>query len=551
MRITYQHANPRGGRESTLLRFEELIPDQTVAVLIDAGSGATVDDLLDRSADEYLTAVCLTHAHLDHYESLGRVIQDGAPILATPSTTAILEDVLAAGEAYYDITETERVIDRLDACDSWTRLVEGLHVHPVPAGHAPGACGFLFAVRDDDVYRTILATGDFTRRGAAGYPGLPTDLPVDVLVLTGATNSSFEATATELVTSITERVLAGAPVLACVSALTGVQIAYWLGHYFDRIDERVPIRLAGHVANVYDRLGYEVPAVESIPVFDDPGQFVENGAIAIAGPEVPVGGSSSRLFEQLRTDANAFVVQVTGGGTDPVTSGRCTTADFVFSNHPTREVVDDVVAAYDPVHAVIVHQRNDGADRFTDRYDSYVWATDDADEYCLFDRGGWTGPPWVSERTVRTVEANTDMTGHLFQDISSSSVPVPTVERTPSVDLTGEGLHLDSLDERFGGGESVADTSPPSPTADDAAESAVDDAAESAVDDAGEPADEGSPGLADIERRLDAIETRLRADEFEARVIDAQDGVTLLRLDEEIDDVSHGDRLTVSLSPIE
>ncbi|NLV11211.1 MBL fold metallo-hydrolase [Halomicrobium mukohataei] len=538
MQITYQHANPREGKESTVLRFEGLIPDQTVAVLIDAGSGVVVDDLLDRSAGEYLTAVCLTHAHLDHYESLGRVIRDGAPILATPSTASILEDVLAAGKEYYDITETDTVLERLEACSSWTRLVEGLHVHPVPAGHAPGACGFLFAVRDDDVYRTVLATGDFTRRGAAGYPGLPTDLPVDVLVLTGATNSSFETEATEIVESITERVLAGAPVLACTSALTGVQIAYWLGHYFDQIDEHVPIRLAGHVANVYDQLGYEVPSVKSVPVFDDPTQFVANGALAIAGPEVPVGGSSARLFEQLRTDANAFVLQVTGGGSEPVTAGQCTTTASVFSNHPTREVVDEVVAAYDPVHVVVVHQHNEAADCFKDHYDSYVWATDDTDEYCLFDRTGWQGPPWVSERTVRRVEANTDTTGHLLDGISESTFPVPTVGRTPSVDLSEEGLHLDGLDERFQQTEPVVDTSTSSHTRSDT----------TSQDDSNETADERSPGLADIERRLDAIETRLRADEFEARVVDARDGVTLLRLDEEIDGVSHGDRVTLSLS---
>jgi len=407
----------------------------------------------------------------------------------------------------------------------------GALVRDVPAVRAGP-----FAVEDDDVYRTILATGDFTRRPAAGYPGLPTELPVDVLLLTGATNESFGQTATEIVEAVMERVLAGAPVLVTASALTGVQLAYWLGHYCETIDERVPVQLAGHVATVYEDLEYEVPGVETSAVFEETDQFLGNGTVTIAGPEVPVEGSSARLFEQIRGNANAALVQVTGGGTTPVTDGRCTSLSYTFSNHPSRDTIDDVLAAYDPIHTVIVHQRGPSANRFTDHYDSYVWATDDSDVYCLFDEGGWHGPPWVTETTVRRVESSTDMTGLFRDEITSSTVPVPTMTRSETVSLDAEGIDRSRLDARFESQRSTRDSVETEPT----------------------DADESDPAIPErltaVERRLDSVEQTLDEESpedtvVEARVVDAGDDVTLLCLLDSLQGLSHGDRVTVAIEP--
>ena len=66
MNVSYQHANPYDGNESFLLRFEQEM-GQTACILVDAGAGVDIDDLL--GDDKYLTAVLLTHAHSDHTTS--------------------------------------------------------------------------------------------------------------------------------------------------------------------------------------------------------------------------------------------------------------------------------------------------------------------------------------------------------------------------------------------------------------------------------------------------------------------------------------------------
>ncbi len=131
---------------------------------------------------------------------------------SSTDTATILEDVFAAGADHYELSNTERVLKQLEPIDEWTQIVPGLRVHPVPAGHTRGAAGFLFEVTADDKRRTILVTGDFTTRRAAGYPGFDLDLPVDVdvLVLTAATSEDSEATLTEdaqrTTTSATRRI---------------------------------------------------------------------------------------------------------------------------------------------------------------------------------------------------------------------------------------------------------------------------------------------------------------------------------------------------------
>ena len=61
MRVSYQHANPHNCRESTLVRFYDEIRDEMTCILVDIGDGVDVDAL--PGEDEYLSAICLTHAH--------------------------------------------------------------------------------------------------------------------------------------------------------------------------------------------------------------------------------------------------------------------------------------------------------------------------------------------------------------------------------------------------------------------------------------------------------------------------------------------------------
>lgn len=556
MEIQFQHANPHSGRESVVLRIDGLLTDQTVCVLVDAGQNVSTDDLLDEDTGEYLSAICLTHAHLDHYQSLGDALAHGAPVYAATDTATMLEDVFAAGADHYDLSNTNRVLDQLEPIGEWTQIVSGLHVHPVPAGHTPGAAGFLFEVTDDDERRTILVTGDFTSRRAAGYPGFDNDLPVDVdvLVLTAATSEPFEATLTDAVGTICERVWAGSTVLATASGLTGLQVAYLLGHLADQWDERLPITLAGHAAKLYDRLDYSVPNVETVAEFTDPTTVLATDGVTIAGPEVPIDGSAERLFEAITDDPGATLVQLINGGSSPVTSAACTTYDFSLSNHPEPETIDDTVETLSPVHVVITHQQGAAANQYKDKYDSFVWATDTTDCYTLLDESGWTPPPWVTESTTRRVQSGTtNVNGVLGDAIADEAIPLPSVTRLGDIDLDAEGLDLATLRDRLSVAATPGPHQAPAPSrqeTDDRSNTTASPATDDPTDDQSETAD--TPGietvLTEVDARLDRIEAAVTSRGIDAQVVDAGDGTLLLRLDDSPPDLEHGQRLRVVLS---
>jgi putative mRNA 3-end processing factor len=556
MEIQFQHANPHSGRESVVLRIDGLLADQTVCVLVDAGQHVSTDDLLDDDADEYLSAICLTHAHLDHYQSLGDALAHGAPVYAATDTATMLEDVFAAGADHYDLSKTDRVLDQLEPIGEWTQIVSGLRVHPVPAGHTPGAAGFLFEVTASDERRTILVTGDFTTRSAAGYPGFNLDLPVnvDVLVLTAATSEEFEARLTDAVGTICERVWAGSSVLATASGLTGLHLAYLLGHLADQWDERLPITLAGHAAKLYDRLEYTIPNVETAAEFADPTAVLATDGVTIAGPEVPSDGSAKRLFETISDDPGATLVQLINGGSSPVTTAACTTHNFSLTNHPTQQTIDDVVKALSPVHVVITHQQGAAANQYKDKYASYVWATDDTDCYTLLNESGWTPPPWVTGSTKRRVQSGTTtMNGTLGDAIADEEIPLPSVTRRDDVDIDAEGLDLAALGDRLSvepEEETQAETTATQHDADRRANATdparADGSAADGMSTDGDPDIETA--LTGIDARLDRIEAAVTKRGIDARVVDAGDGTLLLRLEDPPEDLEHGQRLRVVLS---
>ncbi|ELY73527.1 MBL fold metallo-hydrolase [Natrinema pallidum] len=555
MEIQFQHANPYSGRESVLLRVDGLLADQTVCVLVDAGANVSAADLLDEDANEYLSAVCLTHAHLDHYQSLGATLDHAAPVYAAADTAQMLEDVFAAGADHYELSNTARVLEQLEPIAEWTQVVPGLRVQPVPAGHTPGAAGFLFDVTDGDEQRTILVTGDFTNRRAAGYPGFDPDLPVDVdiLVLTAATSEAYEPTLTDAVATICERVRAGSTVLATASGLTGLQMGYLLGHLADHRDETLPITLVGHVAKLYDRLDYTVPNVQAAPEFVDPTDVLAADGVTIAGPEVPVDGSAERLFETISDDPGATLVQLINGGSSPVTSAACTTHQFSLSNHPTPETLDGVVEGLSPVHVVITHQQGAAANQYKDKYDSFVWATDDTTCYTLLDESGWTPPPWVTESTTRRVQAGTNTSGRLLGDaVDDVEIPLPNVTRVDDVDLGAEGLDLERLRDRLPTGRvgQTPDGASDDQQGDDGSTAATDSVRADGM--AGEwPGTTDEPdietALTSLDARLERIETAVTERGIDARVVDAGDDTLLLRLDNPPEHLEHGQRLRVLL----
>jgi putative mRNA 3-end processing factor len=441
VRISFHHANPGHGNESFLLRFDPG-DGEAACVLVDAGHGVEPARLLGPT--DRLAAICLTHAHLDHYAALTAAHRDGVPVLTSPATAAILGDVFDVADAEYDVHTSAAVTDAITAVDGWTTVAPGIDVHPVPAGHAPGAVGFLLRADDDGRTHHLLATGDFTRRRAAGFPGFDPDgfVDVDALFLTAATDDRFESSLTDALGTALEHAHGGAPTLLATSGLVGVQAAYLLAAVAEEYDRRVPVRVVGQVAKLYEALEYDCPGVESVPLFRNTGDCLGPGTIAIAGPEIPRERSSGRLFGVLRENPNACVVQLVGSGETPMTDARCTIHSHELVNHPTRETLVDVHDALDPVHTVVTH-RHGGAEGAFNDLSSVVWGTGDSDEYTLFDGRAWRLPPWMAGE--RVAERGDRSVGRLVGADLLPSIEPPSVGRHADADLESEGIRTDEL----------------------------------------------------------------------------------------------------------
>ncbi|MFC4552096.1 MBL fold metallo-hydrolase, partial [Halorussus sp. GCM10023401] len=451
MRVSYQVANPKHGSESYLLRFEDDgVGGQTACVLFDSGTGVDVEALL--GDDEYLTAVFLTHAHLDHYATLTETLRDGAPVYASRPTAEMLGNVFSEGEKHYDVGDHDDVLDALTPLDDWESFAPNLEARPVPAGHAPGAAGFVVCFVDGGQRNHVLVTGDFTKRGIAGYPGLPTTYPedVDVLVVNGSTTDGYGETLTDALATTLQRAESGSSVLVTASGLTGAAFGYQFAHLCDHLDARVPVTLAGQVAKLYDDLDYAAPTVEAVPVFDDPAALLERGGVTVAGPEIPVEGSARHLFDEIEGDAAATLVQLVGGATDPVESAGCTVYDYELVNHPGVSVVDDLVADLDPIHVVVGHGTRRSLERYRGRYDDgFVWLSEGTDEHVLYDDGRWTAPPWLNQSAVKAIRAQDWRHNGARGSAGGDWGSVPSVERRDAPDLAAEGVALDRLEERF------------------------------------------------------------------------------------------------------
>ncbi|WP_330630111.1 MBL fold metallo-hydrolase [Halocatena halophila] len=445
MRISFQHANPSAGNESFLLRFDG-DNRQNPCLLVDAGRGVALDTLLND--DDCLVAICLTHAHLDHYAELANAHREGVPILTSPATARILDDVLDVAGVEYDVRTTDAVSGAIMPIDDWIEIADGIELSPVPAGHVPGAVGFLVRVAQDNGYQHLLATGDFTCRRAAGYPGFDANRigDVDILFLTGTTNTSFESSLTEALGLALERASSGSPTLVTTSGTVGVQMAYLLAGLGETFDRTVPIRVVGQVAKLYAALGYDCHAVETVPEFQSTHACLAPGTITIAGPEVPRDRSSGRLFGVLRANANACVIQLVGSGKEPERNGACTIHHFELINHPSRETLVSVHDSVDPVHTVITHCHGGAHDSFND-LSSVVWGAGDCTEYTLYDGSHWRLPPWMDGTTFRQSHQRNvqQLAGSAIYD----SLSLPSIDRDDDPALSAEGLDVAAIGRRL------------------------------------------------------------------------------------------------------
>ena len=534
MNVSFQHLNPWRGHDSTLLTFSGGVSDQSTHLLVDAGMNVDIDGAIPDG--EHLAATLLTHAHLDHYRTLAANARDGAPVYTTAATANLLEQVLSESEKHHDVGEVDAVIDRVQPIDGFTRVGRNVEISPLPAGHVPGAASFVVRFSDGDRRRHVLLSGDFTFRRAAGYPGFPDDLPfdVDVLFVNAATDDGFESTVTDVVGEALELANAGKPVLVTAGGLTGLHLAYVLGHAGPELGRSVPVRLVGQAAKLYDLLEYDVANVSTARTFTDPSDQIEPNTITIAGPEVPIEGSAKRLFEVIKDDPSAALVQVTTSGLDPVSSASCTVSSYELSNHSTPGCLDRLVSNLQPIHVVLKHTRR--LDHFKERYDaSFVWANDDCFEQTLYADGEWIAPPWMSEHGVRAVRGSRDTFGDLFPSGEFGSVTLPKLDRYEEVDLAAEGLHVDELGRTTPPEQTTMQTGSSGENSTIEVTDGGDGATSAAPSPATEPAQSGTDEVtsSEFERtvtdRLDAIEQALSGQTVEARVVDAGDGLILFR----------------------
>ena len=451
MKVRFQRVNHRTGNESVLLKFEGVLAGQTACVLVDSGRGVDVSAQL--GDDEHLAGVLATHAHADHVRSLGENVRQGVPVLAAEPTAAILADALAADDQADG--GVDAALERLEGVSGWRTILgeDAVRVHPVPAGHAPGASGFVVQFRDEDVVRHLLVTGDFTTTPVAGYPSLPSTLPVDVeaMVVNVTTAEDYEGALQSVIETTLAHALEGRRTLLTARPLAGVHLARLLGAVVDRFALDASVRVVGQPATLYAALDMPSDDVEVTPEYANPDAVLDAGTITVGSPETPGSGDASRLFAAIERDADAALVQATTTARDAVTAAACRTDAFELHAHPTADDVDAVVERYDPLHAVVAHEDGPALDAYKDEYAAFVWANQDAIEQTLYADGDWRAPPWVSERAERYVYGNTaDADGMVLDDEDGTlDVDLPAVA-ADDVSLHAEGVDVAALEERFG-----------------------------------------------------------------------------------------------------
>ena len=453
MQISFHHTNPAASHDSTLLEIAPQDEDPQW-YLIDAGDSVSPAAFI--GPDESLNGVFLTHAHSDHYDSLGGVLTPEIPLYVSPPTGAILQQAYSEADQHRGLGNAEVIAESLTPIETWTELTADVDVLPIPAGHTPGAAAFLFWIDDlknNGETVTILATGDFTLRPAAGNPGLtiPGSIDIDVLIANAATTPDFPADLSSAVETVLERALSGATTLVATGALTGVHLAYLLGHLTAELDRSLPIRLVGQAAKLYAAIGYEVPSVSLHPEFEHTDEVLGPGAVTVAGPEAPTGGSTKRLFGVIDDDPDAVFVQLLTSGSERVERGACATHHVKLSNHPSEQQFREFVRENLPRHLIVKHVGMEQARAIGSAFENLLhWENDDMDPHTLYDDGRWLAPRWLDDGTATRIQRRNYRESDARMPIDQPIAELPTSSwdrGRPALDA--EGLAVADLQDAF------------------------------------------------------------------------------------------------------
>jgi putative mRNA 3-end processing factor len=508
MNVSFQHVNPAASHDATLLTITP-DDDPPARFLIDAGEDVSPHAYL--SSDESLDGVFLTHAHRDHYASLSQALQDDTPLYTSDPTASILQQVYTEADRYQDLGDPDTVDAALTPIDGWTSLTDDVSVLPVPAGHTPGAVGYLFRVDDlaaNDETVTILATGDFTTHPVAGYPGLtiPDSIDLDIIIANAGTANEFTDNLVDAVDTTLERALGGATTLIAASGFTGVHAAYLLGHLLEEIGRSLPITIVGQAAKHYNALEYDVPNVTARPQFTDTTDVMQAGGITIAGPEAPTQGSTNRLFGTIRDDPDSVFVQLSTSSADRVEDAACATHYYTLPPHPTTDQFVDLIQEYLPRHLILKHVPVSEASDIGDRFDNlFRWTNEDTRNHTLYDDGNWIAPPWITDNSESLIRRRNykESDPRIPIDRSVADLPADAITRSDP-DLEAEGVPVTLVDKRFG--TDIDGGAPGQPATSDGGQPPSDTAV-AAEPSPGQTAVAGVPE--DLDERLAALETRL------------------------------------------
>lgn len=453
MQISFHHTNPAASHDSTLLKVTPRDEDP-YWYLIDAGE--SVSPAAFTGPETSLDGVFITHAHRDHYASLGDVLSPDVPLYVSQPTGEILRQAYREADRYQDLGNSEVIAESITPIETWTELTDGIYVLPIPAGHTPGAAAFLFRI-DDLQYNnetvTILATGDFTRHPVAGYPELtiPESIDIDILIANAATTPAFPENLSNAAETILERGLSGATTLVAAGALTGIHIAYVLGHLTEELQRSLPIHLVGQAAKLYAALDYDVPSVSLHPEFDHTDDVLNPGVVTIAGPDAPTDGSTKRLFGVIKDNADAVFIQLMTSSPDRVDGVACATHHIELSNHPSEQQFLAFIQDNLPRHLIFKHVTSDEARTLGSNFDNlFHWENDDMDPHRLYDDGEWPAPSWLNDGTATRIQQRNYQEGGTRMPIDGPITELPTVswDRTPPT-IAAEGIAVTELKDAF------------------------------------------------------------------------------------------------------
>ncbi|MFC6965236.1 hypothetical protein ACFQL7_28640 [Halocatena marina] len=514
---------------------------------MNSGRGVSVDELLDESRGEYLAGIIVNNAHPEYYCTLGENVREETPIYAAPDTATILAEACSA--PLRDIEYSDAILEQLVSVDTWTQLVRGMQLHPLPVGHAPGAAGFLLEIPDGTDAHTLFVADECTIRRAAGYSGIGLDLPVaiDSLVLSGATADPFAPALTETLSIVCERAREDATVLVTADEPTGIHAAYLLGHLGKRLGSPFPITVTGRTATLCEQLGYSIPNVTRLPDAP-PEKVLTPGTVAIAEPDAPVQGPAGQLFEALADDPEAAVLRLTRGVATPITAAQCMVQSFPWHNYPDPETLATVVEALAPVQVVLAERPTPEAERLH-LPDSFVWSIDDDLVYTLYDGTNWVAPAEIDPDAAQHIRQRATAY-HDEPTPSEYELSLPLPVRTGTIDFAAEGLDVEVIQERLLPAESPDGSWRRSlPNGDPAG---VDDGNS---DDTTRTAEiqtaSINTSLASLREQINYIESIVDGQKCQASVIDAGGDVCLFRVQDPPMVFEHGENVTLVLDTAE